>query len=396
MPFSDCVFIEQGIKLIDSRLIGRDGVICGKLAAGGLVEVRAGIDGDVDGGGVEAWNGLVDLDGLAGLLSGTWLCWVFCCAWTPVASRAAVRNRCQAPGRDETTFCLFILRFPSNYFRLASSDVVPLVWFTLTDSACSRWRAPFVCERVEDALWARYARSVMPVPSIIHASLRLRKLQGLVLLVVLLGFVMKCVYAKGPEPAPRIPLEPLGFQPLSSQFLLAGSSMLTVDFVDNKHLLLTYSVKRLLKRLPECPPSDQDRVIEAVLLELPAGKVLSRTSWRVHDHGQYLWNLGKGHFMLRTRDTLTTFAPVVNLPGGHAFRERSFITMDRRIGGVLISPDADLMILETLDRLQEAGASGASAQESAFSAYVCPCMKPPASATASTMPSGASTSPMVV
>lgn len=207
----------------------------------------------------------------------------------------------------------------------------------------------------------------MPVPSIIHASLRLRKLPGLLLLFILLGFVTTCSFAKGPEPATRIPLGPLGFQPLSSQFLLAGSSMLTVDFVDDKHLLITYSTKRLLKRMSECPPSDQDRVIDAMLLELPAGKVLARTSWRVHDHGQYLWKLGRGHFMLRTRDTLTTFAPMANLPGGYAFRERPFITMDRRIGGVLLSPDADLMILETLDRPREAAASGGSGEETTFS-----------------------------
>ncbi|WP_157466576.1 hypothetical protein [Edaphobacter aggregans] len=180
--------------------------------------------------------------------------------------------------------------------------------------------------------------------------------------------------AKGPEPAERIPLEPLGFQPLSTQFLLAGSSMLTVDFVDDKHLLLTYSTKRLLKRLPDCPPTDQDRMIDAVLLEVPGGKVLARTSWRFHDHGQYLWNLGKGRFMLRTRDTLTTFAPMVNLARGHAFRERPFLTTERRIGGVLLSPDADLMIIETVDRQREAilptssGATpGLSTEESAFS-----------------------------
>ncbi len=207
----------------------------------------------------------------------------------------------------------------------------------------------------------------MPVPrSTIHVTLRLRKRPVLLPLLILLVFVTKCAIAKGPEPAARIPLEPLGFQPQSTQFLLAGSAMLTVDFADDKHLLLTYSVKRLLKRLPECPPSDQDRVIEAVLLEIPGGKVMARTFWRVHDHGQYLWNLGKGHFMLRTRDTLTTFAPMANLKGGHAFRERPFITMERRIGGVLLSPDADLLILETLDRPRE-GVAGASVQESAYS-----------------------------
>jgi hypothetical protein len=127
--------------------------------------------------------------------------------------------------------------------------------------------------------------------------------------------------------------------------------MYTVDFVDEKHLLVSFSTKRLLKRIAECPPTDQDRIVDAILLEVPSGKVLARTSWRMHDRGQYLWNLGQGRFMLRTRDVLTTFAPMVNLAQGNAFREKPFINSERRIGGVLLSPDADLMILETLEPL---------------------------------------------
>jgi hypothetical protein len=189
----------------------------------------------------------------------------------------------------------------------------------------------------------------MPVPCIILASPRLRKTRWPRLLVVALFFVTNCMWAKGPAPATRIPLDPLGFQPPLAQFMLAGSSMLTVDYVDSDHLLLTYSTKKLLKRLSECPPADQDRVVDGVLLELPSGKVLARTSWRTHDHGQYLWNLGRGRFMLRIRNTLTTFAPMVNLAKGNAFAQRPFIRTERRIGGVLLSPDADLMILETMD-----------------------------------------------
>ncbi|QNI36513.1 hypothetical protein [Edaphobacter albus] len=158
-----------------------------------------------------------------------------------------------------------------------------------------------------------------------------------------------CGWAKGPEPARSIALEPLGFQTPLTQFMLAGSSMLTIDFVDNNHVLLTYSAKRLLKRLPECPQGDQDREVDAVMLELPAGKVMARASWRTHDHGQYLWNLGQGRFMLRIRDTLSTFAPMANLPKGDAFLQTPFIRTDRRIGAILLSPETDLMILETMD-----------------------------------------------
>src|SRR5206468_10246241 len=94
-------------------------------------------------------------------------------------------------------------------------------------------------------------------------------------------FVTRSALAKGPEPATRILLESLGFQKQQAQFLLGGSSMFTVDFVDSRHVLLTYSARRLLKRLPDCPPTDQDRDIDAILLELPSGKPLTRTSWRV-------------------------------------------------------------------------------------------------------------------
>ena len=189
----------------------------------------------------------------------------------------------------------------------------------------------------------------MPVPSIIAASSWFCKTSSRLLLAGALVFVTTYGWAKGPEPARSIALEPLGFQTPLTQFMLAGSSMLTVDFVDNNHILLTYSAKRLLKRLPECPQGDQDREIDVVLLELPAGKVMARATWRTHDHGQYLWNLGKGRFLLRIRDTLSTFAPMVNLPKGDAFVQSPLIRTDRRIGAILLSPESDLMILETME-----------------------------------------------
>jgi hypothetical protein len=160
--------------------------------------------------------------------------------------------------------------------------------------------------------------------------------------------------ARGPDSPLRIPLEPLGFQPLSSQFLLAGSSLFTVHYVDDQHLLLTFTVRRLLSRVPDDPPDDQDRNVDALLLELPTGKVIARTSWRFHDHGQYLWSLGHGRFLLRVRDTLTTFAPLLNLPTGQPFRERPLISSNRRIRAVLPSPEGSLLIVETVARTPSA------------------------------------------
>jgi hypothetical protein len=156
------------------------------------------------------------------------------------------------------------------------------------------------------------------------------------------------LFARGPEPPLRIPLEPLGFQPISTQFLAADSSLFTLHYVDDRHLLFTFTVRRLLTRLPDEPEDDQDRNVDALLLELPSGKVIARTSWRLHDHSQYLWSLGHGRFLLRIRDTLTTFAPLLNLPSGQPFREHPFITTSRRIRALHLSPDANLLIAETV------------------------------------------------
>jgi len=187
----------------------------------------------------------------------------------------------------------------------------------------------------------------MPVPNSIptlHRHLR----SGLAGLVLLLAIP---VFARGPEPPLRLPLENFGFQTLSPQFLLNGSSMLTLHYVDDKHLLITFVVHRLIPRLPDEPADDQDRVVDAVLLELPTARVLARTSWHLHDHAQYLWSLGHGHFLLRVRDTLTTFAPLANLSAGQPFAQQPFLTSpDRQFAALILSPDADLLIIETIKR----------------------------------------------
>ncbi|ODU54878.1 MAG: hypothetical protein BGO25_06085 [Acidobacteriales bacterium 59-55] len=184
----------------------------------------------------------------------------------------------------------------------------------------------------------------MPVPT---RSYAIARLSALVLLALTVAVPLE---ARGPGPAFRIPLDSLGFQPQTKQFLLAGGSMLTLHYVDNSHLLLTFAVHKLMERIPDDPPGDEDRVVEAVLLETPSGRVLARTDWRFHDNGQYLWNLGHGRFMLRVRDTLTTFAPLANLASGRPFTQRGFLTTDRRIGAVLLSPEADLLVVESVER----------------------------------------------
>ena len=153
--------------------------------------------------------------------------------------------------------------------------------------------------------------------------------------------------AEGPL---RIPLEPMGYTMPAPEFLLSGSSMMTVHFVDKDHLLITFGVRRLMKREVDPPPGDDDRTIGAFLVELPSGKVLARTEWRLHDRQQYLWSLGHGRFLLRVRDRLTVIAPMGNANRDDAFSEVPLQLVDRHIVAILISSDSDLLTIETTKR----------------------------------------------
>jgi hypothetical protein len=185
----------------------------------------------------------------------------------------------------------------------------------------------------------------MLVPSHIVASRCRSCFAGFLLLVL---FMAKPIFARNQQPALRIPLDSLGFQAPTPEFLQTGSSMLSLDFVDDHHILLTFNARTLLRRVPGDPPSDQDRNVAALLIELPSGHVLARTEWHLHDRGRYLWNLGHGRFLLRIRDALTTFAPLANLASDEPFRQRPFLNVvDRTIGVLFLTSDADLLTVET-------------------------------------------------
>jgi len=203
----------------------------------------------------------------------------------------------------------------------------------------------------------------MQVPLHLAMLRRLRWLLGFSLLFLL---AVPRGLARNPEPALRIPLPPLGFQPLIPEFLLNGDSMLTLHFVDDTHLLLTFNARTLLKRIPDDPPTDQDRNVAALLLELPSGRVLARTEWRFHDHGQYLWPLGHGRFLLRVRNTLSTIAPLANLATPTPFAQRPFLAaLDRHIGYLFLTPDADMLVVESKPK-EEAAAPAKPARPPLF------------------------------
>lgn len=170
-------------------------------------------------------------------------------------------------------------------------------------------------------------------------------------LLLLLALAAAAHAATKPEPPILIPLAPLGVPAPQPKLLAAGATMYTLDFVDDTHVLLTYFTRGLLSRLPDADANDYDGLVAGVLLELPSGKELARTQWRVRDRNPYLWPVGHGHFLLRVRSTLTMLDPLGNLAGGDAFKPEPFANMPRRIGYITSSPGGDLLSIETIPAL---------------------------------------------
>ena len=150
--------------------------------------------------------------------------------------------------------------------------------------------------------------------------------------------------------------------------------MFTVNFVDATHLLFTYNARSLMSRLPDEDPMDDDRNVAAVLLELPTGKVLARTEFRTHDHDKYLWPLSQGRFLLRLKSRLVVIEPNKQ---SDPFKEQTFADLKRRIGYIAVSPEGDLVTVETIPkRKPEARLTGAAASQAALNATI-PGYKPP-------------------
>lgn len=147
-------------------------------------------------------------------------------------------------------------------------------------------------------------------------------------------------------PAQVVSLAKLGYPGASPNMLAAGASVLTVNFLDESHLLLTFGERGLIPRLPDDPPTDEDRMVAAMVVELPSQKVLAKTEWHMHDHGRYLWSLGGGRFLVRIGGDLSVIAPLANLAQNEPFRRVVFPYRGLLPQLVTVSPDNSILTIE--------------------------------------------------
>jgi hypothetical protein len=139
----------------------------------------------------------------------------------------------------------------------------------------------------------------------------------------------------------------LGVPAIPQSFLQVGSSMLTLDLVDDTHLLLTYSSRGLVPRDKDDLPDEECRMVAAELVELPTGTILARADWKMHDHGRYLWRMGRGRFLMRTRNKLFVIAPLSRLHTPDPLRPLPFPSREGTPVAAVISPDMTMLTVET-------------------------------------------------
>ena len=140
-----------------------------------------------------------------------------------------------------------------------------------------------------------------------------------------------------PKPAAQIDLLPLGFVGLSPE--ARQSANLTVDFLDVHHVLLTFNPKKLFPRLRDCPPTHDDRLIHAMVLELPGGRVLRETDWYLHDARRYVWALGSGRVLVRRLNKLYEVDSDLS--------EKLVFESAKELLWVSVTPDGKQIITET-------------------------------------------------
>jgi hypothetical protein len=159
------------------------------------------------------------------------------------------------------------------------------------------------------------------------------------------------------KPWLQLPLESLGFPGASSALVATGASLLTVNFVDSSHLLVTYSLRKLVPRLENDPEDHDDRLVAGEIIDLPSGQVEARTEWHMHDHGRYLWALGGGRFLVRIGERMYLMAPLEHMGAKDPFVRTVFPSPPVRPNLVEVSPDGGVVTLETVFTESEQGST---------------------------------------
>jgi hypothetical protein len=146
------------------------------------------------------------------------------------------------------------------------------------------------------------------------------------------------VKASAVRPEVRIPVDALGYTVPGVMPAFDFHALVGLHYIDASHLLFTFDLKGLLPRDNRCSGANTQRMVRAVVLDLPSGKVEKQADWELYDLEDYLWSLGNGQFMLRSCSRLEVF--------GASLDPRPLIEPSGAIEAIGFSPDHSVAVVE--------------------------------------------------
>ncbi len=159
-------------------------------------------------------------------------------------------------------------------------------------------------------------------------------------------------------PSVVIDLSAIGYREPSTRERLVDDVNGSLDFIDDNHVLLTFDRNELLQRDPKCPSDHDDRLMHAVVLEIPSGKIITETDWYLHDRRRYVWPLGEGEFLLRRLNTLYLV--------DSSLQERVLLESPKELLWVSVTPDRKQVIVETQEQPAPATSDEAAKNTGSF------------------------------
>lgn len=140
------------------------------------------------------------------------------------------------------------------------------------------------------------------------------------------------------RPEASIPVGPMGYLPPGEIPSFYFHAAVSLHFIDANHLLFAFDIKGLLRRDNECPVSDSQRIVRAVVLDIPSGRVEKQADWELYDFSDFLWGIGGGQFLLRRCSTLNLVGPDLVL--------HPLLKAADPILGITLSPDRSVAVVE--------------------------------------------------
>ncbi len=140
------------------------------------------------------------------------------------------------------------------------------------------------------------------------------------------------------QPEVKIPVSPLGYLPPGDLPALYYHALVELHFIDADHLMFAFNTPGLLKRDDNCPDSEVQRMVQAVVFQLPSGQVLKRANWELYDFSDFLWGLGDGKLLLRRCNRLESV--------GADLDPQVLIQATGTVEDVSFSPDHSMIVVQ--------------------------------------------------